>query len=278
MYFGADTDIMLPEGGENMSGRNICKFVSPGERGQLNAVNFIYENEVPFSGQTQVKDSHVLYLVESGDGYFHCGEQHHRLTAGTVFFSFADVPFMLENMRELVYYYISFTGSRADELFSRFGITPAGSLFRGYEGLLPFWKESLTRADEGNIDLLAESMALYTFSRLTPAARSGNDAVAFVLSYMEDHFTDSALTLRSAAEAAGYNEKYLSHVFRKEYGVSFSEHLRTLRIRHAVMLIENGVTAVRNVAALSGFSDPMYFSKVFRETVGVPPGQYRKKG
>lgn len=261
-----------------MTGRNICKFISPREGGQLRAENFIYENKAPCSGKTQTRGVHMMYLVESGEGYFRCASQHHALLTGTVFFSFAGVPFMIENVRGLVYYYISFSGSRADELLRRFGATPNESVFRGQEGLLPIWKESLTRADEGNIDLLAESMVLYTFSRLRSAERPGNSAVAFALSYMEEHFADSSLTLRSVADAAGYNAKYLSHLFSSQYGVGFSEHLRMLRIRHAVMLIENGVTSVGNVASLSGFSDPQYFSRVFRETVGVAPTQYRKKG
>ena len=59
--------------------------------------------------------------------------------------------------------------------------------------------------------------------------------------------------------------------------MGFTEHLRTLRIRHAVVLMENGVTSVKNVATLSGFADPLYFSRVFRETVGVAPAHYQKK-
>ena len=59
--------------------------------------------------------------------------------------------------------------------------------------------------------------------------------------------------------------------------MGFSEYLRLVRVKHAVMLIENGVTSVKNVASLSGFSDPLYFSKVFTESVGVSPSEYRRK-
>ena len=60
--------------------------------------------------------------------------------------------------------------------------------------------------------------------------------------------------------------------------MGISEYLRVLRIRYAVMLMENGVTSVKNVAALSGFSVPLYFSKVFTEMIGVSPSQYQKQG
>ena len=98
-----------------------------------------------------------------------------------------------------------------------------------------------------------------------------------MLNYLEDNFTDCRLSLNEVAAAAGYNPKYLSHLFKKQFGMGFSEYLRILRIKHAVNLIENGVTSVKNVALLSGFSDPLYFSKVFSESVGVSPSNYRKK-
>ena len=78
------------------------------------------------------------------------------------------------------------------------------------------------------------------------------------------------------ARMVGYNAKYLSHFFKKEFGMGFAEYLRLLRINHAVILLENGVTSVKNVAALSGFSDPLYFSRVFTAAIGIPPKEYRK--
>ena len=63
----------------------------------------------------------------------------------------------------------------------------------------------------------------------------------------------------------------------KKMGMSFSEYLRTVRIKHAVMLFEHGLDSVKNVALLSGFSDPLYFSSVFKSEVGISPSEYRKK-
>ncbi len=57
-------------------------------------------------------------------------------------------------------------------------------------------------------------------------------------------------------------------------GTTFSEYLKTLRLRHAVFLIEQGITSVKNVALLSGYRDPLYFSKVFRQSLGVSPSEF----
>ncbi|MBQ7779376.1 MAG: helix-turn-helix transcriptional regulator [Clostridia bacterium] len=258
-----------------MNSQNICKFIVPREKEQLTAANFIYEQQGTHSGETRTLSDHVMYLATGGEGFFRCSGEVQKLTAGKLFFSLADVPFCIESTKALKYYYITFNGGRAEELFRRFGITPGRSVFEGYEGLIPFWQESLARADEENIDLLSESVLLYTFSKLKRAAKS-NDKVGMVLGYLEEHFTEPGLTLSSVAEAAGYNAKYLSHLFKKEFGMGFAEYLRILRIKHAVILMENGVTSVKNVAILSGFSDPLYFSRVFTKTVGVSPKNYKK--
>ena len=257
--------------------QNICKFITPKDQGQLIATNFIFESKVPNSGETCCFNKHVLYLVAGGEGRYESAGHSYQLAPGMVVFSMADIPFMIKNTNQLRYYYITFHGGRAGELFQRFGVTPKNCIFEGHEGLLPLWQESLVRADEKNIDLLSESLLLYTFSKLKKADQKDNDIVSFVLNYMEEHFTEHTLCLSSMAAVAGYHEKYLSHTFKKKFGMGFSEYLRLLRIKYAVMLIENGVTSVKNVAILSGFNDPLYFSKVFTEVVGVSPRQYRKK-
>lgn len=260
-----------------MNSQNICKFILPREQGQLTPREFIFESIVPHSGEELTFDANAIHLVSSGEGLFHQVGDSSPISAGTVFFSFADIPFTIENIDRLNYYYISFTGGRAEELFHRFGITPKHCVFQGYDGLLPLWRDNIVRANEENIDLLSESLILYTFSKFKKTEQKDSDAVAFVLTYLEEHFTDRGVTLASVSDAAGYNPKYLSHVFKKQFGMGFSEYLRLLRIKHAVMLIESGVTSVKNVALLSGFSDPLYFSKIFTQAVGVSPSRYQKR-
>lgn len=259
-----------------MRNENICKFITPRSNEQLHTVNFIYEQRAPQSGPMRAQDVNVLYLAAEGEGFYRCGNEVRRITAGTVFFSFADIPFCIENTGGLKYYYIAFYGGRAGDLFQRFGITPRHGVFTGYEGLIPFWQESLIRAKEENIDILSESVLLYTFSRLEKPEKQRLDLISAMLTYLEGHFTEPDLTLASMARMVGYNAKYLSHFFKKEFGMGFAEYLRLLRINHAVILLENGVTSVKNVAALSGFSDPLYFSRVFTAAIGIPPKEYRK--
>jgi AraC-like DNA-binding protein len=60
-------------------------------------------------------------------------------------------------------------------------------------------------------------------------------------------------------------------------GIGYAEYLRNLRIKYAVSLFDHGIDSVKNVALLSGFSDPLYFSTVFKTVVGLSPKEYLKK-
>lgn len=144
--------------------------------------------------------------------------------------------------------------------------------------MLSFWKNSLGKANEKNLDLISESILLYTFSQLVPPAESKTGQLSGkLLSFVESHFTDVNLTLESAAEALHYHPKYASKIFKETVGISFSEYLKNARIQHAICLMEQGVTSVKNVALLSGFQSPFYFSNVFRKTIGMTPSEYLKK-
>ena len=93
----------------------------------------------------------------------------------------------------------------------------------------------------------------------------------------EEQFVNSELSITKIAEKLGYNSKYLSHHFKEKMGVTYSEYLRSLRIKYAVSLFEHGIDSVKNVALLSGFADPLYFSNVFKKCIGVSPTDYKNK-
>ena len=59
--------------------------------------------------------------------------------------------------------------------------------------------------------------------------------------------------------------------------ISYSEYLRSFRLKHAISLFELGLSSVKNVAILSGFSDPLYFSTIFKKYIGISPKDFSKR-
>jgi len=257
-----------------MTSQNICKFIVPNDAKELSATNFVYETRADNANQATVLSIHRVHVAAEGEGVYKCAGQCYVIEPGMLFFSFAEVPFVIENTSSLKYYYISFSGQRAEDLFSRFGVTPERCIFHGFESMPMMMHDNLVRADKDNIDLLCESIVLHIFSRLKEAKRDNDDVASVILTQMEQRYTESDLSLERIADAVGYNSKYISRIFKKRFNMSFTEYLRLMRVKHAMLLMESGVTCVKNVAFLSGFSDPLYFSKVFTRLIGMPPREY----
>ena len=218
--------------------------------------------------------THRMILVIQGHGTFQIDRTRLPFHSGNLFFVFDGESFSLAEGDDVSYTYVDFEGARADELLRRFDITPHSRSYDGFDGLIPLWQESLSRASKETIDLAAESILLYTFSRLFGAESERNGIIGKIVKITEQSFNDPELTLSAIAEELSYHPKYVSHLFKEKMGISYSEYLRSVRLKYATALFDHGIDSVKNVALLSGFSDPMYFSSVFKKEVGRSPKEY----
>ncbi len=103
----------------------------------------------------------------------------------------------------------------------------------------------------------------------------GNRQCAAVKRYIDLHFKE-ALTLDQLAEDAHMNKFYLSHAFKREYGVSPINYMISRRIEESKYLLAETDLSLSQIAQLLGFSSLSYFSQVFRRTQSVSPMEYRQ--
>jgi AraC-like DNA-binding protein len=254
--------------------KNICKFSTAWTIGTLSIYQYIRETEREVMCRHAPLSYHRMLLVMQGSGVFYIDRLQLSFRAGDILFGFCGEQFWLQEGTDVQYMYIDFQGGRAEELFRRFEINATRRCFSGHDGLIPLWEESLARASEQTIDLAGESMLLYAFSRLMLDSPMRDGLVARVISLTDEEFTDPTLSMSGIADTLGYNAKYLSHAFKKQTGVNYAAYLRSVRIKYAVALLDQGLESIKNVALLSGFSDPLYFSNVFKEEIGISPKAY----
>lgn len=255
--------------------KNICKFIQPLTVETLNVACFVLEAKPEVMGRETRLEGHYMFLISQGSGLFRLGDGEIAVTAGSLVFGFKGEWFRVTRQENCNYLYIRFDGTRAGELFRRFDIRKDRRVFENFSGIIPLWQESLSRAGKETADLAAESMLLYTFSRLPENRIRQDPLLAGILDITEERFRDPKLSLGEIARELSYSTKYLSHYFKQKMGVGYSEYLRTMRIKYAVTLFEQGIVSVKNVALLSGFTDPLYFSTVFKNALGVSPSEYK---
>lgn len=263
-----------------MISKNICKFIPVSSPDILEIKCFIYESNAEVMKTEFILASNRMILVRQGSCKMFFDGKELDVVAGNLVFGFEGEKFHVEQNKKCEYMYIEFGGTRSDALFRRFGINSVNRLFFNFDGIIPLWIDSLSRASEINIDLAAESMLFYAFSRITGITAEKNKLLSEIIEITEMHFTNPELNIGILAEELSYNSKYISHFFKDKMGMGYTEYVRNLRIKYAVSLFDHGIDSVKNVALLSGFSDPLYFSTVFKKIMGISPKEYmlRKQG
>ena len=84
------------------------------------------------------------------------------------------------------------------------------------------------------------------------------------------------ISQKDLAEDLGMTQEYFCYLFNKEIGVTSSKFLKHYRIEVAKGLLVNKGIPKEEVPYHVGFSDPKYFSKVFREVEGISAAEFLK--
>lgn len=86
----------------------------------------------------------------------------------------------------------------------------------------------------------------------------------------------SALSLRQAAGMVALHPQYLSNLFKREVGVSYSDFVCTIRLLAAQRGLLRPGCNVRQIAEEMGFSDQAYFCRRFKQLTGKTPAQWKR--
>ncbi len=89
-------------------------------------------------------------------------------------------------------------------------------------------------------------------------------------------FYSTGITLDEIAERMHMTPEYIGTLFHKEVGVTFSSYIKNLRMNKAKELLCSTSLKFYEISEQIGYTDPKYFSRVFKETCGQLPGEYRK--
>jgi YesN/AraC family two-component response regulator len=98
-----------------------------------------------------------------------------------------------------------------------------------------------------------------------------------LMAFMEKNMDNAALVVDDLADAVSMSRTVFYKKIKSLFGVSPVDLIRDIRIKRAVQLIEAGDYSLSEVAYMSGFSDPNYFSKCFKKIMGVSPSRYKDK-
>ena len=102
-----------------------------------------------------------------------------------------------------------------------------------------------------------------TLTRIDPA-----------LSYIQNHFLTEEISQEVLAQLSGISCSYMKKLFVRRFGMSPKQYEIRLRINCACDLLRTEQYSIAQVAEQCGYRDVSFFSRQFKEYMGIPPSQY----
>lgn len=95
------------------------------------------------------------------------------------------------------------------------------------------------------------------------------------MTYLDKHYMET-ISLKDVAHYVGVSKEYLARCFHQEMGITLVIYLNRYRVNRAKALLERGGQSLTEIALEVGFSSSTYFSRVFRQEVGISPSEYER--
>ena len=93
--------------------------------------------------------------------------------------------------------------------------------------------------------------------------------------FIQENYADSNLSVEILSNYLNVSAAYFSTIFKKETGQSFVMYLTNVRMEAALELLNNTQEKTYVIAGEVGYTEPNYFSYVFRKKYGMSPTKYR---
>lgn len=107
--------------------------------------------------------------------------------------------------------------------------------------------------------------------------RTYSSAMKEVRQYIAENFSNPDLSLNHLSTEFNLNPKYVSHLFKEEFGEKFVDYLANVRMEKAKELLTSTSASIQEIALQVGYTHSFSFIRVFKKAVGMTPGDYRKR-
>lgn len=101
-----------------------------------------------------------------------------------------------------------------------------------------------------------------------------SDTIYRVMEYIKSNYSRK-ITLEEIASCVYLSGSHISGMFRKETGQTISAYINHVRIEKSKSLLKQAGIPIADIAALCGFEDQSYFTRVFKKQTGISPKRYR---
>lgn len=176
-------------------------------------------------------------------------------------------------------YWIHFGGSRAAEVLQELGLTETVLTFRAPDHFISIMNRMIREAGGANpfcapvccgllITLLCEA------ARISGKNYTENASIATACEMIRVNY-NRKITNEQLAAGCGLSLSRFEHLFKEIHGCAPQQYKQREQILVAKELLLNTDRSIAEIADVVGFSDPLYFSRIFKQRTGFSPSAFR---
>ena len=233
-------------------------------------------------------DYQLLYIA-SGKAHFFFKEGEDTLvTAGTM------VLYRPKEMQRYVYYgedktevfWVHFTGSRVKLILRSFHFPEKEHLIR--TGVSKEYKEIYRKMIrelqmcrphyEEYLTYLLTELFILVERHPTESVKISSfqeDEAEAAISYFTRNYNKN-INIAEYAASRSMSTSWFIRIFKLYSNMTPMQYVLSVRISNAQYLLESTSYTVSEIANIVGYEDPLYFSRLFKKQVGIPPSEYRR--
>lgn len=235
------------------------------------------------------KPHYVIHYILSGRGKLTLAGREYPLTQGYGFLIPPEelVFYQADEKDPWTYVWVGFSGQLAAEIVESTGLSLSNPVFlsdRG-EALYEAVKDMLEHNTFGIANELRRNGQLYVFLSLIAERahieKKGEDDkadyyVKRAVKFIVGNYCNP-IKVTDVADYVCINRSYLYTLFKHSTGMSPQQFLSTFRITRAAELLQVTELPIESIALSCGYTDPLVFTKSFRQMKQMSPSAYRKE-
>lgn len=179
----------------------------------------------------------------------------------------------------LNYFWLQFTGKEAQKLFENTHL----STKKKYHITMPDKAENIITEifnefiiNDEFFHIKTAAMLTEFFVLLSRNIYTQNRALMKSVEYIHKNY-DKNLSVSMLAKTEHISVSHYRAIFKDRLGVSPIEYITNLRLNVACHYLSNTTYSIAEISQKTGYSDPLYFSRIFKEKIGVTASEYRKR-
>lgn len=275
---------MIDISGHLRSIRRDSGFENRQKQYEINCCGYQYIDDTDFirSRPDGRLDYQIIYL-HKGRALVRTGEQNQEIKAGSILVYYPhEVQYYRYYATQAVEdYWIHFTGTEVKKLLHKYGLLSGIYTVGVHNRLCSLFKEimvELQLKNEGFEDIVSN-----LFQTLPPLIRRyvSNGSKDLDLDRRFDRLVlllndsyQKNWTVDEMAAVCHLSASRFIHFFKERKGIAPLHYLIEIRIQKAKEMMLNSSLNVKQVAQLVGYSDPLYFSRIFKKVTGLSPRRF----